>query len=71
MSKAGRPGYYVTYDHRKSTEPLYDNGDPVQGQCDCCAAFGLITRCWYAGIETFACDECQGSEPDFDREGDE
>ena len=29
------------------------------GECDCCGKMRPLTRTYYAGIETFACDECR------------
>jgi hypothetical protein len=29
--------------------------------CDCCGRrCETVSRCWYAGIETFACEQCRG-----------
>jgi hypothetical protein len=33
---------------------------PRPKRCDCCNAVDLtVSRSWYAGIETFACDRCR------------
>ena len=38
-----------------------------RGTCDVCERQHVpISRCWATGIETFACDECRGIEPDED-----
>lgn len=36
----------------------------TDGDCDCCGRMRPLTRCWAYGIETFACDECLGIEPE-------
>jgi len=33
-----------------------------QASCDCCGKFRVLSRLWYSGIETFACDECRRME---------
>lgn len=63
----------MTYDHWKTTEPepfeedrpVDDDGpdcgeDEWPRECDCCGKLRKLTRTDYAGIETFACDECRG-----------
>ena len=31
-------------------------------QCDCCGQMRpTVQRCWYMGIETFACANCRGN----------
>lgn len=37
-------------------------------ECDCCGEVRLLARCWAAGTETFACDECRGIEQEPDEE---
>jgi len=35
------------------------------GSCDCCERREVrLHRIWYCGIETFACAECLGDDPD-------
>lgn len=35
--------------------------EPKLARCDCCGGrCETVSRCWYAGIETFACEECRG-----------
>ena len=41
------------------------------GYCDCCDKERNLTRCWAAGIETFACWECRGWDEDPDADEDE
>jgi hypothetical protein len=39
------------------------------GACDCCNRQNVPLRhVWAYGIETYACDECCGTEPDDDEE---
>jgi hypothetical protein len=53
-----------SYDDWKTTEPEYDDGEQ-RGTCDVCERQHVpVSRCWAAGIETFACDECRGIEDD-------
>jgi hypothetical protein len=43
----------------------------MRGNCDCCEKRDVqLRRVWYCGIETFACDECLGDDPN-DLEPDE
>ena len=51
----------MTYDQWKTTEPQ-PSSDGYE--CDCCGRTdgGAISRVWYCGIETFACDRCRGVE---------
>jgi hypothetical protein len=61
----------TTYDDWKTTDPA-DYG-PHMGECDCCGGQRPLTRCWAYGIETYACEECRGGDPDeaYDRQRDE
>ena len=41
------------------------------GECDCCGRHDTeLFRCWYAGIETFACAVCCQLEDDPDTKAD-
>jgi hypothetical protein len=58
----------TTYDEWKTTNPA-DFAD--DGECDCCARKRPLTQCFTScGLETWACDECRGIEPDPDDERD-
>lgn len=40
---------------------------PQPQECDCCGRVRLLSRCWApGGVETFACDQCRGIEPDVE-----
>jgi hypothetical protein len=56
----------MTYDHWKTTEPEPfeewppDDDEPELYECDCCGKMvSELSRVFYCGIETFACDECR------------
>jgi hypothetical protein len=37
----------------------------VSGECDCCGRYEWLSQCRApGGLETWACDECRGVEPD-------
>jgi hypothetical protein len=57
----------MTCDSWKTTGPSpYDYDDEALGECDCCGKWRVLSRCWAGELETFACDECRGAEPDHD-----
>jgi hypothetical protein len=55
----GRMGAGMTYDEWKTTDPT--ELGPELSECDCCGELRVLSRCWPFGIETYACDECQGA----------
>jgi hypothetical protein len=62
-----------SYDSWKTTEPdTGGDGADVYADCDCCGKRRPVSRCWApGGLETWACDECQGIDPaDYDTEKD-
>ena len=40
----------------------------VSGSCDCCGRTEWLSQCWVGELETWACDECRGIEPDDDED---
>ena len=36
-----------------------DAEDDEVYECDCCGKPGVLARCFVAGLETFACEECR------------
>ena len=42
----------------------------LNGECDCCSQFRPLTQCWTScGLETWACDACQGEIVEIDQPG--
>lgn len=39
------------------------------GECDCCGRSDLyLHQVWFCGLETWACAECRGEDPDTDQD---
>ena len=54
----------TTYDDWKTAEP----DDEPWAECDCCGRRLPVSRVRVHGIETWACEECRGGDPDEQRE---
>jgi hypothetical protein len=36
----------------------------VDGECDSCGEYRKLTQAWVSGVETWACAQCSGEDPD-------
>jgi hypothetical protein len=59
----------MTYDEWKLETPEDERArrtgiKQVSGECDGCGKYRWLSQTWVGNLETWACDECRGIEPD-------